>query len=263
LKFLFPLDEQKRIAAILDQADELRRKRKHALRLLEALPQAIFCEDFGYPVAPEPQFPSVPLSRVADLINGDRSGNYPSGDDLVASGVLFLGTKNINGSEIDLSTCNFITEQKFRSLSQGKLRRHDLVITLRGTLGQCAEFDCSYETGFINAQMMIIRPRDRLLPKYLREFIAHPRTQALLKRDSSGSAIPQLTGRQVGELLVPVPPRDAQELFCRRASQVRAVLSYSVEHLAKLDTLFASLQHRVFTGELSSKDAERELAIAG
>jgi type I restriction enzyme, S subunit len=182
------LTVQRQIAMILDQGDELRRKRRKSITITNQLPRSLFEEMFGAQRALHAKkWPEIRLSDVAQLINGDRSSNYPSGDDLVESGILFLNTKNIDGSGINLSECNFITEQKFRSLSQGKLKRHDLVITLRGTLGQCVEFDCRYETGFINAQMMIIRPAACLLPMYLREFIAHPRTQALLKRDSSGN----------------------------------------------------------------------------
>jgi type I restriction enzyme, S subunit len=260
---LLPLDEQRRIATILDVADNLRRKRRQASALLEGLPQAIFTEMFGDPATPTSDYSRLPLVQVARLINGDRSSNYPSGDDLIEDGIPFLSTKNIDGPDIDVSSCNYITAEKFHSLSQGKLHRHDLVITLRGTIGQCAEFDCSYDTGFINAQMMIIRPGTRIQSKYLREFIMHPRTQALLKRDSSGSAVPQLTGKQIGELLIPLPCRKEQELFSTKLSAVRKTFGDSVRHLTKLDTLFASLQHRVFNGELSSKRAERELEMAG
>ncbi len=45
-----PLDEQKRIAAILDKADQLRQKRRQAIALLDSLAQSIFLEMFGDPV---------------------------------------------------------------------------------------------------------------------------------------------------------------------------------------------------------------------
>ncbi|MGC6751728.1 restriction endonuclease subunit S, partial [Escherichia coli] len=45
-----PLPEQRRIAAILDQADELRRLRRQSLSRLSDLGQAIFFEMFGDPV---------------------------------------------------------------------------------------------------------------------------------------------------------------------------------------------------------------------
>lgn len=159
LVVLPPLEEQKRIAAILDQADALRRLRARALTRLNALGQAIFHEMFG----DRSETVVRPLHGVAELINGDRSSNYPSGDEIKSEGIPFLSTKNIKNGQLDLGSCQYITPEKFASLSRGKLKRNDIVITLRGTLGQAAIFDCEYETGFINAQMMIIRPKHGLL----------------------------------------------------------------------------------------------------
>ncbi len=245
-----PLPEQRRIAAILDQADALRAKRREALAKLDEMAQAIFVEMFGDPASDTQKYPVQTLAEVSELINGDRSSNYPSGDDLVEYGVPFLSTKNIRGAEFDLSNCNFITEKKFKSLSRGKLQRHDLVITLRGTLGQCAEFDCEFDTGFINAQMMIIRPRTKLLSGYVREFISNPYTQAKLQRGSSGSAIPQLTAKQVGELSIPVPPLDIQHLFFQKLSDLAGVVNKCRESSQKTENFFSSLQHRAFSGTL-------------
>jgi type I restriction enzyme, S subunit len=257
------LSEQRRISAILDQADELRTKWRQIIKLLNGLKQTVFSNMFGDLVSHKIKYETSALSDLAELINGDRSSNYPSGDDLIDEGILFLSTKNITGYEINLSECTFIGEKKFESLSRGKLKPHDLVITLRGTLGQCAEFECEYETGFINAQMMIIRPGKRLISKYLHAFLSHDRTQAVLKRAGSGSAIPQLTGKQIGELLVPVPPRAVQEEFARKLTHVRGLIFNSVTHLAKLNVLFASLQQRAFCGELTSEQVRLELEMAG
>ena len=42
-----PIDEQRRIAGILDAADALRRRRREALAVLDTLPGAIFADMFG------------------------------------------------------------------------------------------------------------------------------------------------------------------------------------------------------------------------
>lgn len=244
-----PLDEQKRIAAVLDQADELRRKRQRAIDRLNQLGQAIFHEMFGDPVAPSNRLASR-LIDIAELINGDRSSNYPSGDDIKDTGILFLNTTNIRDGELDFTKAQFITEAKFRSLSRGKLQRGDLVITLRGTLGQCALFDCQYETGFINAQMMIIRAKETVLPRFLREYISFPSLQAKLKRANSGSAVPQLTATQMKELQVLVPGLEDQRRFVEAIDAARSVQNEVSAHSNWLHGLFASLQHRAFREEL-------------
>jgi len=68
-----PLDEQKRIAAILDQADELRRLRQRAIDRLNDLGQAIFSDMLGDPASHIDRYPTHTLHSVAELING----NYP------------------------------------------------------------------------------------------------------------------------------------------------------------------------------------------
>lgn len=244
-----PLQEQKRIAAILDQADDIRRKRQHAIDRLNELGQAIFHEMFGDPIAPDSNN-SERLTDIAELINGDRSSNYPSGEDIKDHGVLFLNTTNIKNGEIDLTKSQYISNEKFSSLTRGKLNRNDLVITLRGTLGQCALFDCGFETGFINAQMMIIRCHKNIMPRYLKEYISFPSMQKKLNSANTGSAVPQLTAAQMKEVRIIVPSLDEQSAFVSAINSARAVSEFQNKHITELTNLFTSLQYRAFTGQL-------------
>jgi type I restriction enzyme S subunit len=245
-----PLAEQKRIAAILDAADALRAKRREALAQLDALIQSSFLTLFGDPVSNPMGWKAVPLRSVADLENGDRSSNYPSGPDVLDSGVLFLSTKNISDNQLVFNNCQFISESKFKSLSRGKLRRNDLVITLRGTLGSCAIFDCEFETGFINAQILILHPSDKIASTYLHALIITERMKRHFEELSTGVAVKQLTGKQIGDLLIPLPPLPLQQKFAAIVESIERQKTTQRAHLAELDALFAVLQHRAFRGEL-------------
>ncbi len=246
--FLPPLDEQRRIAAILDQADALRRKRRDSLTMAASLTPSIFSRMFGDPLTASCDF--LRLDAVAELINGDRSSNYPSGHELQDFGIPFLSTRNIIDNQLDLAKCNYISRQKFKSLSRGKLNKNDIIITLRGTLGQCAEFDCSYDTGFINAQMMIVRPGKSILPRYLLGLLTHPRVQSELLKESSGSAVPQLTAGQIGRFKVKAPPAKEQQEYVACVTHISQTTGRLKLQAAQLDALFGSLQHRAFRGEL-------------
>jgi type I restriction enzyme S subunit len=68
--WLPPLAEQKRIAAILDQADELRRKRQRSLDRLSTLGQAIFHEMFGTPEVNSQKLPKVALGDLIKVSSG-------------------------------------------------------------------------------------------------------------------------------------------------------------------------------------------------
>lgn len=238
------------ILNLLDKADELVKLRQQAIDKLETLSQSIFYDMFGDPLKAEVNTDKNKLSKFAELINGDRSNKYPKNDELVPNGILFLNTKNINKNTLDLETASFITKEKFDSLSRGKLQPNDLVITLRGTLGQCALFNCKYETGFINAQLMIIRCKPTLKPSYIKGIFTSGHMQKKLKTDSSGAAVPQLTSKQIGEIEINIPDFKKQELYEGKINAVERLISNYKKALDEELKMFKSLQQRAFRGEL-------------
>ena len=245
-----PLSEQKRIAGILDAADALRAKRREALAQLDTLLQSTFLDLFGDPVTNPKGWEVTRLGDTAILENGDRSSKYPSGTEILEEGILFLSTKNIKNSELILDTCQFISQQKFESLSRGKLQRYDLVITLRGTLGSCAIFDCDHNTGFINAQILILRSKETIHHVYLHNLIISAPICDHFAQLATGAAVKQLTGKQIGNLLIPLPPLSLQQRFTAIVEQVEVQKARMHAQLTELDTLFAALQQRAFNGEL-------------
>ena len=82
IQFAFPpLSEQKRIAAILDQADALRPNRREALDLLSGLSTVIFESMFGDLIENTKQWPSV---LVRDFVDGFQSGkNIVAADKMI------------------------------------------------------------------------------------------------------------------------------------------------------------------------------------
>jgi len=249
-----PLEEQIRIAAILDKADAIRRKRQQAIELADQFLKSVFLDMFGDPVTNPKGWPVKKLSSLSELINGDRSGNYPSGDEILDDGVVFLNTQNIRNDELTLKKLAFISEEKFESLGRGKLARNDIVITLRGTLGSCCIFDCAYETGFINAQMMIIRPNKGLDSNYLHSFLKFPSMKSHMRSIGSGSAVPQLTGKQIQSLEIMIPSDE----LCAEFHQIeRLVKQKLLTQYAKTEDmkLFESLSSKLFNGELTGTGA--------
>ncbi|GAB2318005.1 hypothetical protein IRB23SM22_02630 [Alkalibacterium sp. s-m-22] len=152
----------------------------------------------------------VELDEVAEVIDGDRSSRYPNQDDIVKQGVLFLSTKNINGSYFSFNERRFITEEKYKTITKGKLRKNDLVITMRGSIGKVALFkSVEFDRALINAQMSIIRP-EKINSKYLwmaLNSIIMPRHLRII---TSGSAQPQLTKKDVKKIPIIVPSEREQ-----------------------------------------------------
>ncbi len=96
-----------------------------------------------------------------DIIDGDRGKNYPKKDEFFESGYcLFLNTKNVTTNGFEFTELNFITKEKDELLRKGKLKRYDLVLTTRGTVGNVGFYDTNiaFDNIRINSGMVIIRP---------------------------------------------------------------------------------------------------------
>ena len=65
-----PLEEQRRIAAILDQAETLRTQRRTALALLDSLTQSLFLDMFGDPATNSRKWPVKRLKDLGQVITG-------------------------------------------------------------------------------------------------------------------------------------------------------------------------------------------------
>lgn len=239
-----PFAEQQRIAELLDTADRILRLRESAIAKLDELAQSVFVEMFGDPITNSKKWKLDKLKNKATFENGDRSGNYPSGSDVIESGVLFLSTKNIVKNQLDLKHRQFISEEKFASLTRGKAKADDLIITLRGTLGSCCVF--KNDRAFINAQMMIIRAGDEFVTEFLHSLLTNASMHRHLQEIGNGAAVQQLTAGQLGDMLIPIPPLSIQVQFKNQLNAIKSEIEKNQIALNTVLKLHSSLQYQSF-----------------
>jgi type I restriction enzyme S subunit len=157
-----------------------------------------------------------------DIIDGDRGKNYPNQNEFAAEGhCLFLSATNVTKSGFDFSNCQFISEQKDAVLRKGKLRRGDVVLTTRGTIGNSAYYSdmIQYDHMRINSGMVILRcDTENILPVYLYHFLRSPTFFGQVNSLRSGVAQPQLPIRDMKKIKLPLP-------YLKLQSQISSVLS--------------------------------------
>ena len=112
---------------------------------------------------------------LLEIIDGDRGVNYPKASDFHDEGhCLFLNTKNVRPDGFDFESTMFITAEKDGQLRKGKLKRDDVVLTTRGTIGNIGLYsdDVPFDNIRINSGMLIFRPnKGALLPSFLFELL--------------------------------------------------------------------------------------------
>ena len=209
------IDVQEKIIQNLENLDNQILKRRHQSKLLSNLVKSRFNEMFD-----ENKRFEI-LDNLFDIIDGDRGKNYPKSDELFDEEYcLFLNTKNVTKNGFSFNIKQFITEKKDKLLRKGKLERHDIVLTTRGTVGNVAYYDESinYDHLRINSGMVILRAKKTELN---RQFILHVlKDDNYYKRLISGSAQPQLPITKIKKILLPLPPLSLQNEFADFVAQV-------------------------------------------
>ena len=143
------------------------------------------------------------------IIDGDRGKNYPKQNEFSDQGhCLFLNASNVTPSGFQFSSCQFITKEKDEVLRKGKLKRDDIVMTTRGTLGNVAYYapQVKYDHIRINSGMVIFRPnQEAILPAFLYHCLRSTSFRGQVKSLQSGVAQPQLPIRDIKRIELPLP----------------------------------------------------------
>lgn len=240
-----PLDEQRRIAAILDKANDLRRKRKRALELLDGLAQSIFLEMFK-DIASGDFKPLIELIDHGDRIN---YGVVQPGDE-VEDGIKLVRVSDLQNG--------FVEHAKLRQVSQSISNKHDrsilqgkeILISCVGSIGEIA-LTTKHEHGFNIARAVARVPiADDLLRAFVAEYLRSLTVQRYFAKELRTVSQPTLNIKQICETMIPIPSTLMLEHFRERSSVISKMIQSVRMHFVELDILFLSLQHRAFSGQL-------------
>lgn len=239
-----PLPEQRRIAAILDEADALRNSCRREAQLLEDASKALF--DRAIQGAGQ----RAPLGTIVDLITGPF-GSSVHKHDYILDGVPLINPSHIVNGEIRADARIAVGPAKAKELAPFWLREGDVVLGRRGDMGRTALVRPSDLPAICGTGTMVLRSsREAAVGAFIARLLRTPRYVAALTNAASGVTMLNLSQAAVASALVPVPT-PALESRVTTADAISLCLRRSIERRgAELDALFASLQHRAFRGEL-------------
>ena len=254
-KVFLPLpsvSEQRRIAEVLDRAEALRAKRRSVLAQLETLTQSVFLDMFGDPAINPKKWAESRVGEVASVQSGLA---LSSARESLPCEIPYLRVANVHRGYLDLSMIKTIgateAEVAKTTLAKGDL----LVVEGHGNpdeIGRAALWDGSV-IGCVH-QNHIIRVRfdaTEVAPVYGCVYLNSPGGRRhFLRSSKTTSGLNTISVSQVRSAPLALPPLDLQQEFARRVAAVEAVRLAHRASLAKFDSLFVSLQHRAFRGEL-------------
>lgn len=247
-----PLPEQRRIAAILDQADAVRRKRQEALALTEELLRSAFHDMFGDPVRNPKGWSSQRLEAVSEIASGVTKGRKLRGKETVETP--YLRVANVQDGYLDLEDVKPI-EVLPDDVEKYRLEPGDIVLTEGGDpgkLGRGAVWRGQIEGCIHQNHIFRVRANPELLvPEYLSALLGSPRGKRyFLRAAKQTTGIAPINKTQLRGFPVLLPPLHLQQEFARWVEQVNNLGDRLQEREREQDNLFQALTQRAFRGEL-------------
>jgi len=240
-----PLTEQKRIAAILEKADALRAKRRHAIAKLDELLQSVFLDMFGDPVTNPKGWPTERVSEICRLVRG--SSPRPKSDPR------FYGGPVPRLMVADLTRDGWFTTPRIDSLTvEGSQRSRPakagtVVMAVSGNVGLVSRLniDACIHDGFVGFPDLA---DDIILPNILMLILHFTKERHF--RITAGAIFKNLTTTDIKAIDVPLPPVETQHKIDAAFKNVLRMRDVHQLCLTRMDHLFASLQQRAFKGQL-------------
>ncbi|HBN9503703.1 MAG: restriction endonuclease subunit S [Pseudomonas sp.] len=239
-----PLPEQKRIAAILDKADAIRRKRQQAIQLADDFLRAVFLDMFGDPVTNPKGWDLLPFSAVGTLDRG-KSRHRPRNDPALLGGAHPL----IQTGEVANSR-GYIKEHSatYSDLGLAQSKKWDagtLCITIAANIAKTGIL--TFPACFPDSVVGFI-PNKHVTVEYVQHWLGF--LQKNLEENAPQAAQKNINLEILRALLIPVPPKSEQEKF---SSMVAGILTIEEKIASSSDALgnaFDALSQKAFSGQL-------------
>ena len=242
------MQEQRRIATILDQADAIRDKRREALAQLNCLTQSIFIEMFGDPVTNPMNWQVGSLTDVCHCYSG---GTPSKACTQYWQGTLpWFSAKDLKADDLS-DAQDHIADSVPQTTNLKLLPPNTIVICVRGMiLAHTFQVSVLRVPGTINQDLKALIPREPMDTEFLAACIRAQSNFVLKQVSEAGHGTKRLDSSALTQIKILRPPEKLQLAFALRANAIRDLKNQHRTALVELNKLFSSLQHRAFQGEL-------------
>lgn len=247
-----PLDEQKRIAAILDKADAIRQKRKQAIVLADEFLRSVFLEMFGDPVT-NPK--GWALGSMADF-GGFKNGlNYSRDENGVELSYIGVGDFKSHSKLERIENLSKI--QLNENPDDGYLLKDNDILFVRSNgnkalVGRCltvhpGEHKVTFSGFCIRYRVQKI---EELNPTFLNYCMRMPSMKNAMLKGGQGANIQNINQKTLTGLSLPIPPIEVQKDFESLVSRYQLFIERALDGANNDNALFSALSQKAFSGQL-------------
>ena len=234
-----PLEEQRRITAILDQAETLRTQRRTALALLDRLTQSLFLDLFGDPATNPKNWPVKKLKDLGKVITG---GTPPSSKEGMFDGPIpFITPGDLESDEPVRRSITEAGAQEVDVVRAGST----LVCCIGATIGKVG---IAIKASAFNQQLNAIVWGNEIIDHFGFEVMRF--FKPTIKAWGASTTLPILKKSSFEQIEIPTPPIELQKKFSTRLAQIIHLKKINTAAMIDLNELFLALQSKAFAGEV-------------
>ncbi|MCE8527906.1 restriction endonuclease subunit S [Ruegeria pomeroyi] len=242
-----PIDEQRRIAAVLDKADAIRLKREQTFAMTDEFLKSVFLEMFGDPISNPKGWQLFLLGDVGDLDRG-KSRHRPRNDPRLLGGPYpFIQTGDVARARRYIET--YESTYSEMGLAQSKLwPKGTLCITIAANIADTAVlgFDACFPDSVVG-----FAPGSGIKTEYVQQWFGF--LKSIIEAKAPQSAQRNINLAILRDLELPVPPIEEQERFVEIAAKSSRLVENLTLDISSAEELLGSLSQRAFRGELQEK----------
>lgn len=240
------LEEQRRIASILDKADAIRQKRQHAIAKLDELLQATFIDMFGDPVSNPKKLKLQKLSEISII----STGNTPSraDEDNYGNFIEWIKSDNLNNNfDIATQATEYLSEKgklKARVVPSGSI----LVTCIAGSLNCIGNLAIVDREVSFNQQINAITPIENIQTEYLYYLLKV--SKSIIQSFSTNSMKGMISKSTFSQIELPIASSEQQAKFVEIFNKFFDLKCKAKKELSELENLFSALQQKAFNGTI-------------
>ena len=244
-----PLSEQKRIAAILDKADAICKKRQAAIKLADDFLRAVFLDMFGDPVTNPKRWP---LGTIRALISEAKYGTAQKASVGIGKYPILRMNNITYSGEMDFTELKYIDLEK-KEETKYLTKKGDILFNRTNSkelVGKTAVLERDTPMA-IAGYLIRVRTNERSTPHYISAYLNSRHGKATLMgmcKNIVGMA--NINAQELQDIKILIPPVEMQKRYSELVWQVREKKTRQLEAANIGDTLFNSLIQRAFRGEL-------------
>ena len=148
----------------------------------------------------------VKLKDVAEVFRGKSILKK----DTSLGSISVLNISNIENGDINYSDMDTIEEDE-RKIKRYELSSGDVVLSCRGTAVKSAVFESQNKTIIASANLIIVRPNEKIKGEYIKIFFESPIGLAIIKSFQRGTTIMNINHSDIMEMEIPLIPISEQK----------------------------------------------------